>query len=206
MSITTNDAHAWLEYWQPGKGWVALDPTPRLYRAPSMVNFIRDGYEWISAYWYRYVLRFSDRKSASSIPAIKPEIEPNGLSPGLKKWHERFQVELVRHWAWILSVLMGVTLLGAAIYGFLKWRYPWIFSIRYRVREGTAPLRRERIRMERLLETRLGSEETALLLASWQELYLRLRFGRQNGGSRETLQELGRLYRAVKRSLEVKSV
>src|SRR5262249_46397205 len=38
LTITTNDAHAWVEYWNPSKGWVAFDPTPRLLGPSGFLN------------------------------------------------------------------------------------------------------------------------------------------------------------------------
>jgi hypothetical protein len=77
----------------------------------------------------------------------------------------------------------------------LKWKYPWIFSIRHRVREGHPSLRRERIRMEKLvlkrtrqadfeqaIEVMKEKQEARLLdgVLQWKETYERLRFGRNN--------------------------
>ncbi|MDX1837572.1 DUF3488 domain-containing protein [Legionella taurinensis] len=41
LTVRQNDAHAWIEYWQEGKGWRRLDPT--LYIAPERIDrAIRD--------------------------------------------------------------------------------------------------------------------------------------------------------------------
>ncbi|MGB5324362.1 MAG: DUF3488 and transglutaminase-like domain-containing protein [Pseudomonadales bacterium] len=41
LSVRQLDAHAWLEYWQPGRGWLRLDPTYSV--APERIDFGMQG-------------------------------------------------------------------------------------------------------------------------------------------------------------------
>jgi transglutaminase-like putative cysteine protease len=80
--VRQSNAHAWAEYWQPGRGWVRADPTAavaperivrsrRLQPAPGLVagvlgemspallERLRDGWEAVNNRWNQWVLNYS---------------------------------------------------------------------------------------------------------------------------------------------------
>jgi hypothetical protein len=217
LTITTNDAHAWVEYWTSDRGWTALDPTPRILGPSGILNVFRDGYEWVSAYWYRYVLNFTDSKnkeagSSEIEPAYTPSSSPKLKS--LRKWVEK----LAQQYRMEMLIGLGTLLaLSIALYLFMKWRYPWIFSIRHRVREGVPALRRERMKMERLVLKKISArnideaieslkdakrEKVSEVLMDWLETYHRLRFGAGSAlPEPQLLKLLRRKYHSVKGEL-----
>jgi transglutaminase-like putative cysteine protease len=219
LTITTNDAHAWVEYWSPERGWTALDPTPRILGPSGILNIFRDGYEWVSAYWYRYVLNFTDSKgkdAGSSDFQSQPSFTPSS-SPTFKSLRNKIEILTQKYRTEMVIGLGALLILSLAIYLIMRWRYPWIFSIRYRVREGTPALRRERMKMERLVLKRTSAqnidqaienlkvakrEKVSEVLKDWQETYHQLRFGI---GSElpepQLLKQLRRKYKSVKGQL-----
>ncbi len=87
LSVRQFDAHAWVEYWQAGKGWVSVDPTFQVaperielgleqavaeeqsfleesplsllrYRDVSWINALRLGWDNINYGWQRWVLGY----------------------------------------------------------------------------------------------------------------------------------------------------
>jgi hypothetical protein len=216
LTITTNDAHAWVEYWNPERGWTAFDPTPRLYGPSGFFNVFRDGYEWVSAYWYRYVLNFTESKgkseSESSVEQHSSYVPSS--SQQFKTLRNQIETYVQEFHAQIMTGLVALVCFSLILYLFLRWRYPWIFSIRHRVREGDTRLRRERIKMEQLILKRQSSQDldTAIeslyssyperlsaALREWQNTYQKLRFGTNSltPNSKE-LTSLRRQFQAVK--------
>ena len=99
-----------------------------------------------------------------------------------------------------MTLLLTVTLAIA-----WTW-FPWLFTIRARVREGPGWLKRERARMERVLLRRVGTQDlesapewaaarygqkAADAIAAWIALYRRARFGKPSpqGDPRATYQD-----------------
>lgn len=188
LTVRSADAHAWVEYWDSERGWMPLDPTPRLLMPPGWLDSIRNSYDWVSGYWYRYILTFRWKPGDLSRAVIGRGTSPllsrirNGLRRGAE-WGFRHQ--------WALLFAAGLVALAiGVVYLLLLWKYPSILSIRHRVREGHPRLRRERRRLERWLagrssQARLrlergsGPEDpVARALRKWRETYLRIRFGR----------------------------
>ncbi len=215
MTITTNDAHAWVEYWNPSKGWTALDPTPRLLGPSGFFNVFRDGYEWVSAYWYRYVLNFTESRAKNERDLGGESARPEFKNSGFKEFRTSVEGFAQQHRDEILWGVLSFALFGFAFYLFIKWRYPWFFSIRYRIREGERTLRRERIKMERLIQSKTSAQniEDAIeilkssALSEWNETYQRLRFGPLIGDqSAEDWMMLRQRYQSVKSELKKPSL
>ncbi len=60
--VRQSNAHAWVEAWIPGRGWLVFDPTPPAGRPQaepeSLFRLARQGYEFLVFRWDRYVLSF----------------------------------------------------------------------------------------------------------------------------------------------------
>ena len=58
LTVKNSDAHAWLEVWLPQNGWVVLDPTPLQARPSHFWKPWEDTYDFVQAYWNRYILSY----------------------------------------------------------------------------------------------------------------------------------------------------
>jgi transglutaminase-like putative cysteine protease len=58
MTVRASEAHAWVEAWTAGRGWRALDPTPSAPMDGWFREAFGDAYDWIGAYWNRYILEY----------------------------------------------------------------------------------------------------------------------------------------------------
>ncbi len=193
LVVPGSDAHAWIEAWTESEGWVGLDFTPRTGRQASILDFIRHNYAFLDAYWSRYILSYGER---SLFDMAKEDLMEALKTEGSESWSERIRSGFDQHRERIL--VFGAILATAAALGFgiIKVYFPWIFSIRFRVREGPLALRRERNRLERLLQRRLKiapsdsmieparnllrtkfGEEAARALDEWEICYNEARFG-----------------------------
>lgn len=57
-SVKNTDAHAWVEVWTKESGWYPIDPTPFLESPGSWTEIFSDAYEYVNAYWHRYILGY----------------------------------------------------------------------------------------------------------------------------------------------------
>ncbi|MGZ3695489.1 MAG: transglutaminase family protein [Bdellovibrionota bacterium] len=57
LTVRNGDAHAWVEV-HTSEGWIVIDPTPAIPIDSSRFQALRDMYDWISAYWQRYILSY----------------------------------------------------------------------------------------------------------------------------------------------------
>lgn len=55
LTARNTDAHAWVEVWVSGRGWVPLDPSPVM--AQEHGSFF-DFYDKMNAYWYQYIVGY----------------------------------------------------------------------------------------------------------------------------------------------------
>ena len=76
LSVRSGDAHAWIEYWAPEEGWRPLDVTPRLTMVSSLTGYLREGYETLSNYWYRYIFTFDASRGGDRPASLR-----------LRPWH-----------------------------------------------------------------------------------------------------------------------
>jgi hypothetical protein len=193
IHVRQGDAHAWTEVWLDDLGWVPYDPTPRILRAWNWSNYFRTSYDTMSAYWYRYVLGFS---AASTAPRENSTMtySPEAGDSGLQTFEKSARESLANHLMMILVGFVVFAVLVISLYLIIRWRVPWVFSIRYRVREGQAEIKRERLRMERILrkkgyfsgeetlksslERMIVAEESGVsVFLKWIACYERARFG-----------------------------
>jgi len=73
LSLKNTDAHAWVEVWTRDKGWIALDPTPILEQSSLWSDKLSEAYDYLNAYWHRYILgyEFDSRAIAAWLKAKK---------------------------------------------------------------------------------------------------------------------------------------
>lgn len=57
LTIRNGDAHAWVEVWT-SEGWTVIDPTPAIPLVQARWQAVRDFYDWVTAYWHRYILGY----------------------------------------------------------------------------------------------------------------------------------------------------
>lgn len=58
LTVHNSDAHAWVEVWNTGRGWVPVDNTPVNYSMGWVKESLSEVYDLIGAYWNRYILDF----------------------------------------------------------------------------------------------------------------------------------------------------
>ena len=149
LTVRQFDAHAWVEYWQPGTGWQAVDPTfqvaperiesgleeamteegsfledspfsPLRYRQLSWLNELRLGWDNLNYNWQRWVLGYQSGQQFDL----------------LKRWFGEVRAERLA----VALVGGGGLLLGVLALWFFK---PW--------RNRPSPQQRQYQRFERLL-------------------------------------------------------
>jgi transglutaminase-like putative cysteine protease len=211
VRVRAADAHAWVEIWQPESGWAPFDPTPRILWIPGVGAYLRDGYDLLSGYWYRYILSFKDAAWKGSVgPNPQTAAADEDLDSGLKAFERRVREAFAQNLNRVLIVVLGLASLIVGILLLIRWWAPWVFSIRYRVREGRPAIKRERLRLERVLRGHgaildakddgirsvlpilrgrgCGASEVAL--ERWLRSYERVRFGAVAGNEGRRLRQL----------------
>lgn len=203
LTIKSSDAHAWIEYWSRTTGWTPYDPTPKVVSSPNLFKIFSDAYELMSNYWYRFILGYNSKEAEKGTEeaAAQPHLNhEGGVFKDLKEWRNWVLGKLGKQGVKLFFIITSLLLMGGAVYLFLRYQYPWLFSIRYRVRLGSRDLWAERLKMEKLVksharvkaQTSLSKKEDKYLdvsdlntylehplLSEWIAIYLRLRFGRE---------------------------
>lgn len=156
LSVRQLDAHAWVEYWDAGRGWIAIDPTfqvaperielgleqalsdefaddagltLRRYRDIGWLNHLRFGWDNLNYGWQRWVLGYQGERQLDLLKELFGRLDARKLG--------------------LLTVLVGALLLGVLALLLLK---PW--------RQERDPQLRLFRRFERLL-ARQGIERQA---------------------------------------------
>lgn len=171
VTIRSTEAHAWAEAWVPGKGWMPLDPTPRILREGGMIDPLLEAYDWLSGYWYRYVLTFDEQREAGAI-AVRER-----WKAGIKQFNRKTLIEWMREQGPIY-LAVGFCLAGV---GYLLRRRMRLLRLSW-AEAGPRALRRERARMERLISRRpvsaeFSDPEARDALRAWTRRYEEVRFG-----------------------------
>ena len=144
-TVRQSDAHAWAEVWQPGKGWLRVDPTsavspgrtgafdrlvaPRGVMAnafgtvlsPSLVASLRAGWEAINNSWNQWVLNYSQSKQLDLLKNI------GFASPS---WEDLSYL--------LIGIIVAVSLLGATWTLYSRNHHdPWL-RLLYKARKTLA--------------------------------------------------------------------
>lgn len=189
VNVRSGDAHAWLEAWT-SRGWVVLDPTPRIMAPGSFFTKIQSVYELMGAYWTGFVINDSKSLVFKVIDRLKSV-----------RWKE--EGESFFHWIglvleenlWVLAAAIAVLVVGFfLVISIIKIYFPHVFSIHYRVRQGPRVLRERRKKFDRWARKSAGE-----LGARWLVEYERLRFGSQKViPSQEELARLDEIFKKLK--------
>jgi len=112
VQVRQFDAHAWVEYWQEGQGWVSVDPTfqvaperiemgleealadersfledapfsPLRYRSLSWVNNVRLAWDNINYGWQRWVLGYQSQQQLEFLQRWLGRVDAQSLVIGL---------------------------------------------------------------------------------------------------------------------------
>ncbi|MCY1423529.1 Protein-glutamine gamma-glutamyltransferase [compost metagenome] len=207
------DAHAWVEYWQPGRGWQSVDPTfhvapqrieqgleealagegsflegtpfsPLRYRGFSALNALRLAWDNLNYDWQRFVLGYQGQQQADL----------------LRRWFGRLDgpgpaIALVGGAALLLGLLMLLL--------FKPWCYTRDVQLRgfARFERLLAPYGLQRLAGEgpRAFAERAGSvlPEQRVELLAFIDAFEAQRYGRGTGTPVDLRRHLRRLRRAL---------
>jgi transglutaminase-like putative cysteine protease len=144
LTVRQFDAHAWVEYWQAGQGWVSVDPTFQVaperieqgleqalndeqsfladsplsllrYRNIDWLNTVRQGWDNLNYGWQRWVLGYQGEQQLQF----------------LQRWFGRMDSQLL-----LLALVGGGGLLlsGLALFLFKPWRREQDLQVRQYLR------------------------------------------------------------------------
>lgn len=211
------DAHAWLEYWDPRLGWVASDPTPRVFVSPPLWESLRDAYDWVGTYWSRYVISYASsgplRFDWNALRRLQLNGDFNALGSGLQpgaftRWWRARSPEQAGFAT--MAALSFAGLIAALAVALRTWWRGWpreLWSSRSKAPPGhflrRLRLLRARTRVEAALQSPYPFEGVGSSapeeLSQWKRAYDLLRFGKPEAQSSD-LQALERLGRQLTRS------
>lgn len=200
ITAKQEDAHAWLEAWDPKKGWIVLDPTPMQLR-PSrgfISEWVSTAQDFLSAYWYRNILGFDqDTHRQKSLWLAKEFANKiRGFDAVGTFWKaDNFGLILIVP----LLILFGIGIFwwlrrksansGQDFEGGGHSKIPW--SLRWRRASAQFWLKRKKGLNLRLIPQAQVSPEIRM----WYQIQARLRFGPVTQGSSEWKAELKRMDR-----------
>ncbi len=195
LTILDSDAHAWVEFWEPSRGWTPFDPTPLVLVESGWFDSVRESYWSASVFWDRWILGYGKANGFGSTLNASART----LSETLKAstgFMENISGKVVTDNAGVILMLALAT--GGSIFGGL-----WVFRIRRFA--GNRVLRREYLRMIKLSRGRTLDTAAAAVFLTWQQEYQRLRFGAESETPKaHDTRELKRLRLELGAQLEVK--
>jgi hypothetical protein len=109
--VTDHEAHAWVEVWFAGQGWVAFDPTPGRATFGSIYSFASDSEDAVAA------LRRGDLSTTNVfVDRDKPPTAISGELSGDRRGPSVFAFALGIGAIWVLVIGLGKTVLRRARY------------------------------------------------------------------------------------------
>jgi len=125
--MRNSDAHAWVEAWLPGRGWVSYDPTPPVSRGRTALKGLYAYLDAADMFWQEWVMGYDFSRQV----ALAARVQSSGRDLGTQ-WLERSRraagaawsesVAWARRAGWSLAALgMGVALLWLAGPRALRW-------------------------------------------------------------------------------------
>ncbi len=171
ISVRMGDAHAWIEAYDPQHGWIPLDITPKILYEPTVTEWLRDQYDFLSAYWYDHVLSYGERTptvtEALSLEYMK--FKQNFF----RKWSQYYDRGSME-WGFFLLVF-GI---ASAVFSLLALRFYRISRKERLYSSADHRLVRERYRFDSWMKKHSESANSEQA-ATWVAEYERLRFGQK---------------------------
>ncbi len=73
--VRMRDAHAWVEYFDPARGWIEIDPSPRDAFTLSMLasafrQQVRENWDFLNLRWNRYILSYDIERQIAFLRTV----------------------------------------------------------------------------------------------------------------------------------------
>ncbi|MEZ4268998.1 MAG: DUF3488 and transglutaminase-like domain-containing protein [Myxococcota bacterium] len=159
-TIRQADAHAWVEVWFPGHGWVTFDPTPAsAVLVPPEIGALaalKEAYDSFKLQWFKWIVEYDFEKQLEVLRRVgsalsglrdllpKPSggsvSNPGAWKRGLKEWMNQPTT-----WALLASPLVLWLLNRLGVFGWLRRKLARLFKRRGPTPGGEVGLRYQRM-------------------------------------------------------------
>ena len=154
--LRASDAHAWVEAWIEGRGWVTFDPTPPA-TDPSAGGWLETRLRRMSMYldaadtaWQQWIMAYNPSQQAALAFAFRNKLRSVGAGRTDFAWAAAFSG------AWFWGMFVAVAALMAVLFRLFGrgWWRQWGARKRFKkIRRGEGTANDARILYERMLET-----------------------------------------------------